>query len=147
MLRFLLLLPGFVLTRCVVRRWIFVRFARKVFIALILTQFPVSSVFVPALVFLLLVVLILVQLRFRPYAHAGSNWLEVALLAIALWNYISSVFIGLGSEQFNSLTQLWSLVFAVNLCVKLALLVFLGRRQLYNCCKRSAAEHCCCLIP
>ena len=104
---------------------------RRLLLAVILTQLPVRSVYVPVLVFAVLAASIYAHVAWMPYVQTANNRLEIALTSLALVTYLSGILLGVGSKlrASNLDVLLRYLTSAVKLLLVLLLLVNFGRRM------------------
>lgn len=120
--------------------WPIVPFACKLCIAASLTQFQNGDIFTPATIWLMLQVLIVLQLAFRPLVRIWENAVSVLLLVVAQFSYTSSILAGIGGGNFSdaSSVQLADVAASVNLAVKGCMVCLLLRwTVLENCEWRS----------
>jgi hypothetical protein len=64
---------------------------RKLCIALVTSLLDYRSAFIPMLIFVIIFFSIVLGLLYRPYIHLFDNRLELALLFLSLWSYLSTL--------------------------------------------------------
>lgn len=109
--------------------WPVVRFGRRLLVAVFVTRFEVGSVTAPMAILALLLVVIVLQLFFRPYVVEIDNSLEVLLLSAALFSFMATTMAGVGRVYFgaNGVESLASVLMFINTAIKIALMLWFVR--------------------